>query len=291
MRAMITELAPTHGGIAHLCRLFGVAESSYHFEPLGRVDNKSDHALRQALLRLGARNPYRGYRYLWREIRKSTKFAHVNRKRVERICRDAGISAKRRARRIFTTDSDHNWRRYPNLVRDWAAVDHPDQVWCADITYVVLGSGEVTYLAVVMDVFTRVARGWALGRDLSHTLPLQALQRALKRGACEIHHSDQGVQYATPNYTQWLLQRNIKISMTDRGAAWQNGYVERFNRTLKEEEVYISDYADFDEAKINIDKFINKVYNRKREHSSLGHLSPSDFEAKWRATRSSKPLP
>ena len=268
-----------------MCRLVGLAESSYYYEQHGRTDKQQDGVLLQALVKLAARNPRRGYRYLWRQVRKQKGFAGINRKRVQRVLKMAEITAKRGSGRVFTTDSNHAWRRYPNLMRDWSIVDRPDQVWCADITYVVLASGEVVYLAIVMDLYTRIVRGWSLGRDLAHTLPLEALNRALKAGVCDIHHSDQGVQYATPHYTEILHQRGIQISMTDRGAAWQNGCLERLNRTVKDEEVYISDYADFDEALKHIGKFIDQVYNAKREHSSLGNLSPKDFEAKWWASR------
>jgi transposase InsO family protein len=143
------------------------------------------------------------------------------------------LQAKRPRRTWRTTDSAHGFRHYPNLVRALVTIDHPNYVWVCDLTYIVLATGEVVFLAIVMDVFTRRLRGWALGRDLTHDLTVTALQRALKHGACEIHHSDQGVQYATPQYTQLLEARHIQISMSDTGQAWQNGYAERFMRTLK----------------------------------------------------------
>ena len=148
-----------------------------------------------------------------------------------------------------------------------------------------LATGEIVYLAIVMDVFTRRIRGWALGTDLTHRLTVEALKRALRRGVCEIHHTDQGVQYATPHYTQYLTQRNILISMAAVGKAWENGYAERWMRTLKEEEVYLADYETYADALKNIGHFINVVYNKKRIHSSLGDLSPAEFESEWKATR------
>ena len=121
----------------------------------------------------------------------------------------------------------------------------PEQVWVCDITYIRLGYGFV-YLAVIMDVFTRGIRGWHLGRNLDHTLTLVTLQRALaKYAAPEIHHSDQGVQYAATAYTQVLRDAQVQISMADQGKAWQNGYAERLIRTIKEEEVDLSEYFGY----------------------------------------------
>jgi putative transposase len=158
----------------------------------------------------------------------------------------------------------------------------PEQVWVCDITYIRLHYGFV-YLAVIMDVFTRGIRGWHLGRNLDHTLTLVALQRALvKYPTPEIHHSDQGVQYAATAYTQVLRDAQVQISMADQGAAWQNGYAERLIRTIKEEEVDLSEYLDYHDAYQQIGRFLDDVYMHKRIHSSLGYLTPAEFEAQRR---------
>ena len=156
----------------------------------------------------------------------------------------------------------------------------PEQVWVADITYIRLRY-EFVYLAVIMDVFTRIIRGWHLGRNLDHTLTLTALEKALEKGRPQIHHPDQGVQYAATEYVQRLRDVGAAISMAEVGQAWQNGYAERVIRTIKEEEVDLSEYGDFADAWRQLGHFIDEVYMHKRIHSSLGYLTPSEFESQW----------
>ena len=123
----------------------------------------------------------------------------------------------------------------------------PDQVWEADTTYVKLHR-EFVYLAVVMDLFTRCIRGWNLSRSLGQELTLVALEQALAKQVPEIHHSDQGVQYAATAYVQQLEQAGARISMAEVGQAWQNGYAERVMRTIKEEAIDLSEYQDYWDA-------------------------------------------
>ncbi len=151
-----------------------------------------------------------------------------------------------------------------------------------------LGQGFV-YLAVLMDVFTRSIRGWQLGRSLDGELSLTALRRALTRGTPEIHHSDQGVQYAATGYVELLRERGVAISMAEVGQAWQNGYAERLMRTIKEEEVALTEYQDFHDAYSQIERFLEEVYQHKRIHSALGYLTPAEFEQSWREGRAVQP--
>jgi putative transposase len=132
-----------------------------------------------------------------------------------------------------------------------------------------------------MDVFTRCIRGWHLGRGLDQSLTLRALEQALVDHTPEIHHSDQGVQYAAIAYTTRLQQAGVQISMAEVGAAWQNGYAVRLMRTIKEEEVDLSEYEDYTDAVRQLGRFLDEVYMHKRIHSSLGYLTPVEFEQQW----------
>jgi transposase InsO family protein len=204
----------------------------------------------------------------------------VNSKRVRRLMAELGIQGTAPARRVRTTDSAHTFPRYPNLVADLEVI-RPEQVWVADITYVRL-QREFVYLAVLMDVFTRRIRGWELGRSLDQSLTRAALERALRRCHPEIHHSDQGVQYAATDYTERLREVGAAISMAAIGKPEENGYAERLMRTIKEEEIALTEYQDFADARRQLGRFLDAVYDRKRIHSSLGYLTPAEFERAWR---------
>ena len=163
-------------------------------------------------------------------------------------------------------------------------------MWVGAIAAIQLGDGSEVFLATLMDVYTRAVRGWDLRRDLTHLLPLGALDKALGRGCPEIHHTDQGVQYATPKYTQSLRDRGVHLSMAAVGKAWENGHAERWIRTLREEELSLTEYTDFADAYRQIGKFIQDVYNRRRMHSSLGYMTPREYEQMWREQQAKKSL-
>jgi transposase InsO family protein len=272
------KLAGTYP-IRLLCQLLGVPRSSVYYK--GHAVPDAEAMPKAALLDLAGERPTYGYRRLGREMRRLGW--PVNGKRVRRWMDELGISGAPPARSRHTTDSNHAFPRYPNLVAD-LEITRPDQVWVADITYIRLRQ-EFIYLAVLMDVFTRNIRGWHLGRNLDQGLTLGALEKALALGVPEIHHSDQGVQYAATAYVQRLQGRSVQISMAAVGQAHENGYAERLIRTIKEEEVYLADYQDFADALRQISRFLDDVYNIKRIHSSLGYLTPREFEEQWREER------
>jgi len=224
--------------------------------------------------------PKYGTRRITQQLRRVPYHYQINRKRVQRMMRQKKLLRPLKRAKYRTTDSQHPYPRYPNLVAE-LEITQPEQVWVCDITYMRLGKGFV-FLAVVMDVFTRAIRGWHLRRSLDVDLTLVALQYALSSCIPQIHHSDQGVQYAAQAYTDLLKQYGIEISMATQGKPEENGYAERLMRTIKEEEVDLSEYLDLDDARRQIGCFIEDVYMTKRIHSALGYLTPTEFEAAWR---------
>jgi transposase InsO family protein len=267
----------THEGypVAMLCDLLDLPRSSYYYQ---RVES-AEPELEEAIKEIAGKFPTYGSRRITHQLRRMPYGMRVNRKKVQRMMRHLGLIQPRKSRKRRTTDSDHPFKRYPNRVKG-LEVDHPDQVWVADITYVRLGEGFV-YLAVVMDVYTRAIRGWNLARSLDQELTLKALRSALWIGVPEIHHSDQGVHYAAIAYVELLMSHDVQISMAAVGRADENGYAERLIRTIKEEEVNLSEYRNFHEARSEIGYFIEDVYQSKRIHSALGYLTPVEFQVAW----------
>jgi transposase InsO family protein len=161
--------------------------------------------------------------------------------------------------------------------------DRPDAAWAADITYVPTAAGW-TYLAVVIDLYSRLVVGWATADHLRAELPLSALRMALaQRGPSGelLHHSDRGSQYASDAYPALLAGHGIEPSMSRAGDCWDNAVVESFFGTLKRELVHHERYADHGEARRSLFEYIEVFYNRRRRHSMLGYRSPVEFEARF----------
>lgn len=258
------------------CEAVGLARSSYYY----RGRRGTGGQLLADLAREAGQHPTYGSRRLTHQLRRRPYGYRVNRKRVQRWLRQNGLLRAVKPARCNTTNSRHAYGRYPNLVAG-LAIQRPEQVWVGDITYIRLGQGFV-YLAVLMDVFSRAIRGWNLSRVLDTKLTLMALRNALSACVPEMHHSDQGIHYAAREYVEQLDQYRVRISMTRPGRPEENGYAERLMRTIKEEEVNLSEYQGFADARGQIGRFIEDVYMTKRIHSALGYLTPCEFEAVWR---------
>jgi putative transposase len=269
---MIRTLVQEHGyAVRPACALLDLAPSSYYYQ-----GQAADQQLEADLKQEAGQHPTYGTRRLLHQLRRKPYRYQVNRKRIQRLARRFGLLRPVKRRKVRTTDSQHPYPRYENLVKGLEVV-RPDEVWVSDITYIRLQS-DFVYLAIVLDVFTRAVRGWCLSRTIDQQLTLDALVMALQEHRPQIHHSDQGVQYASSAYVELLQLLGVHISMAAVGKAEENGYAERFMRTIKEEEVDLSEYHDFADANQQIGIFIQDVYMTKRIHSSLGYLTPAEFE-------------
>ena len=234
-----------------------------------------DVELRDAIQRIALRFPAYGRPRITAELKRQGWA--VNHKRVGRILCEDNLLCLRKRKFLVTTDSQHDFRVYPNLTRRFVPTA-VNQLWVADITYIRL-QDEFVILAVILDAYSRRVIGWALERTLESSLTISALHMALdKRGAPPglIHHSDRGVQYACGDYTQ-LLRHQIQISMSRKGNPYDNAKAECFMKTLKYEEVYRVEYRGIAEACRGIGTFLEKTYNTKRLHSALGYRPPAEF--------------
>lgn len=268
--------------LARACELVSLARSDYYRQP---VETEPAPALLEAIDALVLAFPGYGYRRVTAQLQRDGW--EVNHKRVLRLMREAGLLCRQQRRWRKTTDSEHGLKVYPNLLPrcGWRELTAPDQAWVADLTYIRLPE-EFCYLAALLDAFSRRVVGWSLSRSLEATVVLEALERALawrQPASGWIHHSDRGVQYACREYVERLEAAGARISMTATGSPRQNAQAESFFRTLKREEVYLADYRGFGEAEQRIGQFIEEVYDRKRLHSALGYVPPSEFEERFAA--------
>lgn len=277
MMYRLIETEKTSLSIRQRCRIAKVSASAYYTWRKQTTAYRNDQKLLAMIRTVLEDFLSYGYRRVTKEL--SRRGVAVNKKRVERVMRQNHLQRRQKRRFVCTTDSKHNLRVYPNLIRD-LVIERPDQVWAADITYVRLVRGFV-YVAVVLDLFSRKVIGWALANSLHAQLVVSALQNALQTRTVQpglIHHSDRGVQYACEDYVQLLQQHGITISMSRKGNPYDNATLESFMKTLKTEEVYLNEYETENEARENIGRFIETMYNIKRLHSSLGYCPPTEFE-------------
>ena len=268
---------PESLSVAQMCQTLAVCRADYYRWQAGMNDGDEDLEVRHQIQQIAVEMPAYGYRRITHELRRRGQV--VNHKRVLRLMREDNLLCLRKQRFIRTTDSQHGFEIYPNLVPD-LVISGIDQLWVADITYVRL-LREFIYLAVILDAFSRRCIGWALDRTLEAELALTALRMALVSRQVPpglVHHSDRGVQYASTAYTRLLQQKQIRISMSRRGNPYDNAQAESFMKTLKYEEVYLFDYENLTEARWRIGHFIEDVYNQKRLHSALGYVPPVEFE-------------
>lgn len=265
------------GRIEMMCKLAEVSRAGFYRYLARKAPPEADMELRHQLQAIALENRFYGYRRVGAELRR--KGFAVNHKKVLRMMRQDNLLVLRKRKFVATTDSKHTWAVYPN----WAAtveVTGPNQLWVADLTYIRLQS-EFVYLAVVLDVYSRRVAGWCLGRSLQASLCITGLERAIadrKPPPGLVHHSDRGVQYASPAYGDLLARHKMMGSMSRAGCPYDNAYCESFMKTLKQEEVDGRQYAGLEDLELHCREFIDGYYNTRRLHSALGYRSPEEYE-------------
>lgn len=270
-----------------MCQLFGVSRSGVHAARVrpASARAKTDAQLTDEIRRRQRKHRGRyGRRRMHRELGRALE-RPVNEKRVGRLMREHDLQSRQRRRfRVVTTDSKHVHPVAPNvLARDFAATA-PNQKWLADLTYVPTAEGWL-YLALILDLFSRKFVGWAMSDSMPQELTLAALQMALgwrDPPAGLTHHSDRGSQYAAGDYRKVLAARGITVSMSRKGDCWDNAPMESANGTVKVECVHGAGFKTRAEAAQALVEYLG-YYNTERIHSSLGYLTPIEFERRWRA--------
>ena len=216
---------------------------------------------------------------IWDQLRnKEQILCSVN--RIARLMQHDGIVAIQKRKFRATTNSKHNYSVWPNLLNRNFIVARPNSVWVADITYVWTFEGWL-YLAAILDLFSRGVVGLAMDKTIAETLTLQALKQAILRRSPPkglVYHSDRGVQYAANDFKALLTQQEFVGSMSKKGDCWDNAVAESFFHTLKVELIHRIKFRTREEAKAKIFEYVEMYYNTKRSHSTLGYLSPFEYE-------------
>jgi putative transposase len=282
----VKDLSPFYS-IVELCRALELPRSTYYAWLKRQSDLKrQQNKLHEKTLLRSVFSEFKGAYGSPRMTRELRRRGHcLNHKRVERLMREQGLVARRRRRfRVKTTDSQHNHPIAPNRLVDRPPPTRIDQVWVADITFIPTREGWL-YLAAVMDLYSRKIVGWAMQDNLETSLPLQALRMALNHrqlfpSKSLLHHSDRGAQYASAEYRAQLKEAGIHSSMSRKANCYDNATMESFWSTLKNELFDQPVFLNREEARHFLFEVIEITYNRVRLHSSLGYLSPVDFENK-----------
>ena len=267
-RLSLVDRADDDLSIVAQCRLLKVARSTLYWRPTAMSED--DLRLMRRIDELYLATPFYGSRRMVAALRREGWT--VNRKRVRRLMRVMRIEAIYQKPNTSRRHPDHVV--YPYLLRG-LVIDRPNQVWCADITYIPMAKGFV-YLVVIMDWFSRRVLAWRLSTGMDTGFCVEALQEALDRyGSPKIFNTDQGVQFTSADFTDVLTASDVRISMDGKGRYLDNIFIERLWRSLKYEDVYIKAYASVLEARRGIGGWLT-FYNDERLHQALVYRTPSE---------------
>jgi len=268
-----------------LCDVLEVSRSGFYAwktrPPSERTKADAKLAVEIAASHRKSRKRY-GSPRVHRALRK--KGVRVGKKRVERLMRENGLFGRRKRRFRHTTDSNHASPIAPNvLARDFEP-DAPNRVWAGDVTYIATAEGW-SYLAVLLDLYSRRVVGWAMSANNDTTLALAALERAVRNrhhllAPGLVHHTDRGSPYASDDYRAALGKRGMVASMSRKGDCWDNAVAESFFATFRAELVDDERYSSREAAEASIGDYIDRFYNVERLHSHLDYVSPIEFELK-----------
>jgi putative transposase len=265
--------------IEHMCQLVMVSRRGFYRSLRQREPAEEETEVRSLIQQIALEHRRRyGYRRITAELQR--RGVQIGRKKVARMMRDDNLLAIQPKRFVVTTNSKHKLEVYLNLASRMKLTGI-NQLWVADITYVRL-RGEFVYLAVILDGFSRKVVGWALDHTMmSSRLTIAALERAVAERQPPpglVHHSDRGLQYASPEYVAALEKYGMVASMSRPANPFDNASCESFIKTLKREEIYANRYRDLEHLRANVEEFIEQYYNRQRLHSALGYQPPVEFE-------------
>lgn len=264
-----------------MCLVMEVSRSGYY---AFRKRPKSEKRIRNEKLLIEIKRIYWEHkkRYgsprIWNQL--SREGISCSENRVARLMNRAELVGIQRDRFRATTDSGHDYPVWPNILQRDFSVERPDTVWVSDITYVWTWEGWL-YVSVLLDLYSRGIVGLAMDKTIAESLPLQALQQAITRrnpAKGLICHSDRGSQYAGNGFKDLLASHGFIGSMSRKGDCWDNAVAESFFHTLKVELVRRTAFKTREEAKNQIFEYVEMYYNRKRAHSTIGYLSPFDYE-------------
>jgi putative transposase len=266
-------IEPTHPDLSmsHQCRLLGLPRSSYYHRL--KPESAENLALMKAIDKAHTDQPFFGARQMARFL--GDQGWVVNRKRVRRLMQLMGLEAMCPKPALSKPNRTHPV--YPYLLKD-LELTRPNQVWSTDITFVPIVGG-FAYLCAVIDWYSRMVLAWTLSNTIDARFCMETLHEALRcHGKPEIFNTDQGSQFTSPEFTQILIDRGIRISMDGRGRALDNVFVERLWRSVKYEEIYIFSYDTVTIGRIRLASYF-QFYNHRRPHSSLGRLKPAQVQA------------